>query len=125
MSTDIKLSEAQTSKLIQSGGSVCHLLSNLSKKVQTNVAIPFPRDNLTGLVSNIASSAVNKFERKISGKKAVRVGKGFTLFISNEDMIDMIRIIKSRADLGVLIDGVSETATHEIQNKKVNFLVLH
>ena len=36
-------------------------------------------------------SWLGKFERKISGKRAVRAGKGFTLFIlnkyMNEDMI--------------------------------------
>ena len=46
------------------------------------------RDNLPGLVSNLAW----KFERKIRGKGAARSGKGFTLFISNEDMNDIIKI---------------------------------
>ena len=39
-----------------------------------------------GLASNLASNAINKFERKISGKDAVRKKKGFNLSISNEDM---------------------------------------
>ena len=52
------------------------------------------RDNLPGLVSNLTSSAITKFDRKISGKGAVRAGKGFTLFISNEDMNYIIKIIK-------------------------------
>ena len=34
-------------------------------------------------------------------KEAVRVGKGFTLFISNEDMNDIIKVIKSLEDSGV------------------------
>ena len=37
------------------------------------------RDNLPGVVNNLALNAINKFERKISGKGAVRAGKGFTL----------------------------------------------
>ena len=45
--------------------------------------------------SNITSNAINKFKRKKSVKTAVRVGKGFTLFILNEDMDDIIKIIKS------------------------------
>ena len=57
----------------------------------TNVAIPLARNNLPGSVNNLISNAINKFERKISGKGAVRAGKGFTLFISNEDMNDIIR----------------------------------
>ena len=80
------------------------------------------RDNLSGLVSNLASNAINKFERKISGKGAVRAGKGFTLFISNEDMNDIIKIIKSLEDSGVLIDGVTETVKHEIKNQEGGFL---
>ena len=41
--------------------------------------------------------------------------KGFTLFISNEDMNDLIKIIKSLQDWGVLIDGVAKTVKHEIK----------
>ena len=48
------------------------------------------RENLLGLVSNLTSSEINKFERKISGKGAFIAGKGFTLFISNEDCIDEV-----------------------------------
>ena len=45
------------------------MLGNLHKKVITDLAIPLVRDNLLGLVSNLASNVVNKFERKIGGKK--------------------------------------------------------
>ena len=58
----------------------------------SNITIPLARDNLPGLVSNLTSSAINKFDRKISGKGAARAGKGFTLFISNKDMNDIINI---------------------------------
>ena len=61
MSTDIKLSKTQISKIIQSGGSFGSWLGNLDKKVLTNVAIiSFDRD-LPGLVSNITSNAINEF----------------------------------------------------------------
>ena len=82
MSTDIKLSKAQISKIIQSGGSFGSWLVNSGKKALANIAIPSARDNLPGLVSNSISNAINKFERKMSGKGGVRAGKGFTLFIS-------------------------------------------
>ena len=52
----------------------------------------------------------------------MRAGKRFTLFTLNEDMNDIIKIIKSLKDLGVLIDGVTETVKHEIKNKKEDFL---
>ena len=39
-------------------------------------------------------------------------------------MNDIIKIIKSIEDSGVLIDGVAETVKHKIKNKKVGFLEL-
>ena len=117
MSVDIKVSQAQISKIIQSGGSFGSWLANLGKKAPTNVAIPLARDNLSGLVSNLALNAINKFKRKISGKGADGAGKGFTLFISNKDMNDIIKIIKSLVDSAVFIDGVTETVEHEIKKK--------
>ena len=92
MSTNIKLSKAQISKINQSGESFNSSLGNLDKKVLTNVAIPSARDNLPGLVSNKTSNARNKSERKQKGKAA---GKEFTLFILNKDMNYIVKIIKS------------------------------
>ena len=93
MSTD-KLSKAQISKAIQSGGYFDSWLTNLGQKLLANVAFPLVRDNLLGLVSNLASNVINKLERKISVKGAVGVEKGFTLFISSKDMNSIIKIIK-------------------------------
>ena len=62
MSTDIKLSKAQISKIIQSGGSFGFWLGNVRKKAPTNIAISLARDNLPGLVSNSTSDAINKFD---------------------------------------------------------------
>ena len=64
MSTDIKLSKPQISKIIQLGGSFGSWLGNLGKKALTNIAIPLARDNLPGLVSNLTSSAINKLNKK-------------------------------------------------------------
>ena len=72
MPTDIKLSKAQKSKMIQSGRSSGSWLDNLGKRALKNIANYLARNNLLGLVSNLAS---NKFERKINGKAAVRVEK--------------------------------------------------
>ena len=77
MSTEIKLSKAQISKMIQSGGFFGSWLANLWNKSLTNIAIPLARDNRPELVSNLTSSVINKFNRKINGKGAVRVRKGF------------------------------------------------
>ena len=69
--------------------------------------------------SYATSNAINKAERRISEKRVVRAGKGFTLFISNEDMDNIIRIIKSLKDSGVLTDGVNETVKHETKKLEV------
>ena len=122
MSTDIKLSKTQMSKMIQSGGSFSSWLANFGKKTLTNIVISLARDNLPGLVSNLTSNKINEFERKISGKGAFRAEKGFTLFISNEDMNDITKIIKPLEDLGVLIDGVTETVKDEIEKREGGFL---
>ena len=61
---------------------------------------------------------MNKFDRKISGKGAVRGGKGFYLFISNKDMNDTIKIIKSLEDSAVLIDEVTETVKNQIKKTR-------
>ena len=122
MSTDIKLSKAQISKIIQSGGSFGSWLGNLGKKALINIAIPLARDNLPGLVSNLTSNAINKFERKINGKGTVRAEKEFTLFILKEDMNDVIKIVKSLEDSDVPIDEVSETVKHEIKIQEGGFL---
>ena len=55
--------------------------------------------------------------RKINGKVVVRAGKGFTLFISNEDLDDIIKIIESLEKSGLLLDGASETVKHKIKKQ--------
>ena len=73
-STDIKLSKTQISKIIQLGRSFDSWLVNLEKKALINTTVPWARDNLPRLVSNLTSNSINKFERKLSGKEAVRAG---------------------------------------------------
>ena len=98
------------------------MLGNLGKKALTNIAIPLAWDNLPGLVSNLTSNAINKFETKISGKRAVGARNGFILFILNEDVNDLIKVIKSLEDLGVLIDRTIETVKREIKKQEDGFL---
>ena len=50
-------------------------------------------------------------------------GSGFTpLITSNEEMEDIMKIIKSLEDSGLLIKGVGETIQNEAKNKKEGFL---
>ena len=64
-------------------------MADLGKKALGNVAIPLVRYNLPGLVTNLNSSAINKFDRKIRGREGVRAKKGFALSFSNKDMNDV------------------------------------
>ena len=64
MSTDIKLSKAHISKIIQSGGSFGSWFGNLGKKALKNIVIPLARGYLPGLVSNLASCAINNLKKK-------------------------------------------------------------
>ena len=126
MSTDIKRSKDQISEIIQSSGSYSSCLGDLGKKTILNHGVSFARDKLPELGSNIASnaasSAFSKFERRISRKGVVRARKVFTLFISNKDVDDIIKIIKSLEDLVVLLDGVTEKVKHEIRKEEGGFL---
>ena len=126
MSTDIKLSKAHISKTTPSHGfdvmEELRMLDNLGKttdkEIIKNLAIPLAKDVLPGLVSKIASIAalneINKLERRINGKATARAGKGFTLFISNEDM-DIIKIAEPFEKSGILLDGASKTVKHKIK----------
>ena len=67
------------------------------------------------LVSNLTSSAIDKSDKRISGKGAVREKKDLLSFISNERMNEIIKIINRLKDLDVSIDGVTETVKDEIK----------
>ena len=64
MSTDIKPSKAQISKIMQSGKSFGSSLFSLGRKALNSIAIPLARDNFPGLVRNLTSSAINNLTRK-------------------------------------------------------------
>ena len=67
---------------------------------------------------------MNEFKIKIRGKEPVIAGKWFTLFMSNEDMNDIIKTIKSLEELIWLINGVTKTVMYDIKNKKLDSLEL-
>ena len=64
MLTGINLTKSQISNIIQSGGLFDSLLVSLGKKEIIDLAIPLARDNLPGLVGNLTSNVINKFQRK-------------------------------------------------------------
>ena len=90
MSTNTKLSKVQMSKIIQLGGFLNKRLANvideLGKKALIDLAVPLAKDVLPKLATKATLFILDKVERNISGKGAVRAENGFTLFILNEDM---------------------------------------
>ena len=62
ISAGIKLSKAQITKIIQSGEFFGSWSGNLGEKL-TNIAISLDREYLPGLVSNLTTNSINKFER--------------------------------------------------------------
>ena len=87
MSTDIKLSKAQISKIIQSGGFLGKLLGPLLKTVLLLLKSVIKPLSLLGLTA--LSSAIDAgVQKKIYGFGTT------TLVISNEEMNDIIKIVK-------------------------------
>ena len=67
-----------------------------------------------------ASAIDGPTQRKMSGQGVVRARKGNSLVMPNEAM-DIIRIVKSLANSGLLIDGVNETVKQEIKTRGWSF----
>ena len=47
------------------------------------------------------------------------------LKISNDEMEDIIKIVKSLEDSGLLLKGVTETVQNEVKEQKEDFLVCY
>ena len=125
LSTDIKLSKTQLSKMIQSGGFICRLLGPLLKTglpIIKNVIKSLAKSVLTPLGLRAAASAADAgIHKKILGsgrhssslvlcpplRDALR--NTTTLIISNSEIEDIIKIGKSLEDSGLLLKGVTET----------------
>ena len=113
-STDIKLSKTQLSKMIQSGGFLGRLLGPLLKTglpLMKSVIKPLAISVLIPLGLTAAASAADAgMHKKILGSGN---NNNTTLIISNDEMGDILKIVKSLEDSGILLKGVSETIQHE------------
>ena len=115
-STDIKLSKTQLSKMIQSGGFLGNLLGKLAGPLM-KVAMPLAKNILAPLGLPAAMSAID-----VSIKKKMLGSGATTLIISNDEMDDILKIVKSLEDSNVLLKGVSETIQHEAKEQRAGFL---
>ena len=111
----IKFSKAQLSKMMQSGGALGKLLGPLLKAglpLMKSVIIPLAKRVLIPLGLTAAASAADAgIHKKILGS-----GNNTTLIISNKDMDDLIKIVKSLEDCGLLLKGITESVQNEIKD---------
>ena len=108
---DIKLSKAQISKIIQSGGFLGSLLSKLPGQLM-KVAAPLAKNILAPLGNTAAASAIDagikKKNKKQKNKKKHGLGTT-TLIISNKKMNDIMKIVQALEDKGVTKTIKNET----------------
>ena len=125
LSTNIKLSKTQISNMIQSGGSLGRLLDPLLKTrlpLIKNVIKSLAKSVLIPLgITAAASAADAEMHKKILGSGH----NNTTLIISNNEMEDIIKIVKPLEDSGLLLKGVTETVQNEIKEQKREFLVCY
>ena len=115
LATNIKLSKAQIKKLIQSGGFLGKLLSKLAGPLM-KVAMPLAKNVLASLGLTAAMSAIDgSIQKKIHGS-------GIKLIIEQEDMNDIIKIIKALENSGILLKGVTKTTKNETKEQRGGFL---
>ena len=115
-SIDIKLSKNQLSKMIESGVFLGNLLGKLAGPLM-KVAMPLAKNVLAPLGIYGAMSAIDG-----NIKKKMFASGTTTLIISNDEMDDNLKIVKSLEDYNVLSKGVSETIQHEAKEERGGFL---
>ena len=109
MSTDIKLSKAQISKRIQSGGFLGSLLSKLAGQLM-KVAIPLAKNVLAPLGITAAAKAIDAgIQKKIHGSG--------TTIISNKEMNNNIKVVQALEDSNILLKGVKNQLKTKQKNK--------
>ena len=107
--------------MIQSGGISGKLLGPLLK-----TGLPLMKSVITPLAKNVLiplglTAAVSAADAA-THKKILGSGNNTTLIISNKDMDDLIKIVKSLEDSGLLLKGITESVQNEIKEQKGGFL---
>ena len=113
-SADIKLSKAQLIKMEKDG--FLRFLVPLLKSglpLLKSIIKPLGMFGVTAAAS-AADAAMNK--------KTLGSGNHTTLIISDDDMQDLLKILKSLEDSGLLLDGMAETVKNEVKEEKGGFL---
>ena len=113
--TDIKLSKAQISKIIQSGGFLGKILGPLLKaRLSLLKSVIKP---LELLVLTAVSSAIDAgVQKKIYGSGTT------TVITSNEEMNDIMKIVQALEDSNILLKRGTKTIKNETKEQKGGFL---
>ena len=113
------MSEAQISKIIQSGGFLGQLLGPLLKTglpLIKNVIKPFAKSVLIPLgLTATASDADAGIQKRILGSGAT------TLIFSNEKLYDIMKIVQALEYSNILLKGVTKTIKNETKKQKEGF----
>ena len=108
------ISKAQIQKTIQSGGFLGKLLSKLVVPLM-KVTLPLAKTVLAPLGLTAAMSAIDgSIQKKIHGL-------GVKLIIEQEDMKDIMNIIKALENSCILLKGVSKTIKNETKEQRDGF----
>ena len=118
MSTDLKLSKGQISKITQSGGFLGSLITGKITGPLMKVTIFLAKNVLAPLVVTAAASAIDAgIQKKIHENSGTA-----TLMISNEEMNDIMKIFQALEDSNILLKGVSKTIENKTKEQKGGFI---
>ena len=111
---DIKFSKAQLTKIQK--GRFLRFLAPLLKSGLPLLKFVIKSLGMLGLTA-AASATDAAINQKILGS-----GNHATLIIYNNDMKNLLKIVKSLEDSGISLDGVTETVKDEVKEQKGGFL---
>ena len=118
---DITIPKTQLSKMIQSGECPGRLSGPLLKTglpLIKNVTKPLAKSVLSASGLTAAASAADA----VIHKKKLGSGNATTLIISNDEIEDIIKIVKSLEDSVLLLKGLTEIIQNEVKEQKGGFL---
>ena len=118
MSTDIKISKAQISKIIESGWFLGSFLNKLAGPLM-KVAAPLAKNILAPLRKTAAASAIDvRIQKETNGSGTT------TLTTSNKEINDIMKILQALEDSIILLKGVTKTIKNETKEQKGEFLAM-
>ena len=124
ISTEIKLSKAQSFKIIQSGRFLGSLLSELASPLMT-VAVPLEKNILAPLGNTVAVSAIDAvIQKKIHcpGRTLSSASRATTLIISDKEINDIIKIVWALEDSNILLKAVTKNIKNKTKEQKGGIL---